>query len=89
MNKIARLLVAALFIVLAAVMVTYFLSVFKIIDEIWVFVNALIEVVIGIAAYIYTSKYEIKHSDDEFNNYHMCTIFALKTPVTMTITTCM
>lgn len=81
LNKIARFLVAALFIVLAAVLVTYFLSFFKIIDEIWVFVNALIEVAIGIAAYIYTSKYEINHSDDEFKNYfeyckNLSTVFA-------------
>lgn len=83
LNNIARFLVAALFIMLAAVLVTYFLYVFKLIDEIWVFVNALIEVVIGIAAYIYTSKYEINHSDDEFNNYfeyckNLSTIFAEK-----------
>lgn len=83
MNKIARFLVATLFAVLAAILVTYFLSVFKIIDEIWVLLPTFIEVAIGIAAYIYTSKYEISHSDDELNNYHeycekLSTVFAEK-----------
>lgn len=73
LTKIVNVLVISLFVVLAAMLTTYFLSVFNVIDIIWFAISALPELAICIASYVYTSNYEINHSDDALNKYqHYC-----------------
>lgn len=65
----ANVLVISLFVTLAAIIITFFLVGFKVINEAWVFVPVLLEVIIGIVSYAYTSKHEIEHSKDELDKY--------------------
>lgn len=54
----ANVLVISLFVTLAAIIITFFLVGFKVINEAWVFVPVLLEVIIDVVSYAYISKHE-------------------------------
>lgn len=69
LTRAANALIILLIVTMSAIIITYILSVYKVINEEWVTVPALLEAIIGIISYVYTSKYEINHSDDALNEY--------------------
>ena len=69
LTKIANFLIISLIVALVALIVMFFLAVLKVIDEAWVFVPVLLEIIISVASYVYTCKHEIEHSEDKIDNY--------------------
>lgn len=69
LTKTANVLIVLLIIILVALILIYVLFVTNVLDEIWFVIAALLEAVIGIISYVYTSKYEINHSYAALNEH--------------------
>lgn len=69
LTKAANALIILLVVTMAAIIITYILSVCNVINVVWITIPALLEAIIGIISYVYTSKYEINHSDNALNEY--------------------
>lgn len=69
LTKTANFLLISLFATLAVLIIIFALAAFKVIAEPWIFVPVLLEIIISIASYVYTSKHDIEHSEDELDKY--------------------
>lgn len=67
----ANILIALLVVVLVSVIVVFILAYLSVINVNWVLLPLIVEGIVGVITYIYTSHYEIDHSYDNLTEYKL------------------